>query len=127
MKTKLTLLIGAVAMLLTGCIMSGCAIGGSARLHSDIWTTNKLGEITHEVRDMKTPRFVTWGDSSQSADKMRFSNGKTLSVGFTGYEAETTTTNLPAIIKSGGDLIGQAAAAYSKSMGVPALPTSLPK
>ena len=105
-------------------LVAGCATRGSARLHSETWTTNSAGGVTHEVRDLTTPRSVTWGDATQSVDKERFSNGKTLSVGTTGYDAETTTTNLPAIVRSGGELLGQAAAAYTKSMGVPALPSA---
>lgn len=92
--------------------LCGCATATAPRLHSEIWTTNKVGEVTHEIRESKGSAFLTWGDSVQFMEKLRVSNGKTHSIGVSGYESESTTTNVPAILNAGGELIGRAVKAF---------------
>ena len=95
-------------------LFTGCVVATSSRIHSDTWTTNKAGEVTHEIRDMRTPGILAWGDAKAFIEKLRMSNGKTQSIGLSGFDTETTTTNLPAVMKAGGELIGAAAAEFMK-------------
>lgn len=102
--------------------IEGCAIAHAPRLHSDTTTTLKDGTVIHEVKDSKGLGFVSWGDAQQMLEKSRISNGKTHSIGVSGYEENTSATNVAPILNSLGGLIGEAAAAAAKSMGVPSVP-----
>jgi hypothetical protein len=99
-------------LLLLPLILTGCAIATAPRLRSTATTTNKLGDVIVEVKETKGSAFVTWGDAAQVVEKLRVSNGKTHSIGLSGYDGETSSTNVPAIINAGGELIGKAAKAF---------------
>lgn len=99
----------------------GCATKTAERMSSRTWTTNRLGDVIYEEKETKGAAFMTWGDARQLVEKARLSNGKTHSIGLSGYDSETTTTNVPAILKGAGGLIGEAVGTYQKSIGL-ALP-----
>lgn len=99
-------------------LAAGCATKTAERMYSESWTTNKVGDVTHEIKKTKGPGFITWGDAQQMMEKFRASNGKTHSIGMSGYDSETTTTNLPAILKGAGGLIGEAVGTYQRSIGL---------
>ena len=79
-----------ILLLIACACFTGCARMTEV-LHSTITSTNG----TVEVRDSKASGWV-FGDSKNSLDKMRVSNGKTHSIGLSGMEQETTTTNIAA-------------------------------
>lgn len=110
---KRIVLLVAVALAATG-----CATKTAERMTSQSWTTNKAGDVTYEIKRSKGAAFVTWGDAHQMLEKARLSNGKTHSIGLSGYDSETTTTNIPALLKGGGELIGAGAAAFLKAQGL---------
>lgn len=95
--------------------LSGCAIGGGAVAKKTVTRYDKEGKIT-TVDDFtsRTRAWVAWGDARLAMDRMKVSNSeKTQSIGFSGFETETTTTNVPAILKGAGGLIGEAVKAYT--------------
>jgi len=55
---------------------------------------------TNGVTRTTLTRVVTWGDTKQAFEKLRVSHGKTMSVGATGLEQETATTNAVAVLES---------------------------
>lgn len=97
-------------------VLCGCTTSTAPRLHSESWTTNKVGDVTHEIKDTKGSAFINWGDASIIVDKFRVSNGKTHSIGVSGYESETSATNVAPVVNSAGSLIGNAAKSF---LGVP--------
>lgn len=107
--------------------LSGCMIASRAHVRSDTWTTNKTGEVVHEMRHTETPFVIAWGDAKAFIEKLRLSNGKTHSIGITGFDVETSATNVAAIMKAGGGLIGDAVSAYQEAQGIPKLGTIIPK
>lgn len=107
-----------ITILLLPILLIGCATKTAERMISQSWTTNKLGDVTYEIKRTKGSAFMTWGDARQLLDKSRLSNGKTHSIGLSGYESETTTTNIPALLKGGGALIGAGAAAFLEAQGI---------
>lgn len=109
MRIRRTTFILAAFLALAAWLLCGCLVATSGRVESDTWTTNKLGEATHERRVTHLPATIAWGDARLAFDKLKISNGKTHAVGVTGYEGETTTTNLPANLDGAGKLIGSAA------------------
>lgn len=99
-------------LLLIALICSGCATATAPKMRSETWTTNKAGDVIHEIKDTKGAAFVTWGDAGQVVEKLRVSNGKTHSIGLSGYEGESSATNVAPILKSAGGLIGEAAKTF---------------
>lgn len=99
-------------------LLAGCATKTAERMTSQLWTTNKSGDVTYEIKETKGSFFMTWGDARQLLDKSRLSNGKTHSIGLYGYDSETTTTNIPALMKGAGALIGEAVGTYQKAVGL---------
>lgn len=99
-------------------LLTGCATKTAEKMISQSWTTNKAGDVTYEIKKTKGPGFVTWGDATQMMEKFRASNGKTHSIGISGYDSETTTTNVPAIMRGVGELIGAGVAGFLKANGV---------
>lgn len=111
-------LTGFAVVALCGWLLAGCATKTAERMISQTWTTNRAGDVTYEIKQTKGSFFMTWGDARQLLDKSRLSNGKTHSIGLYGYDSETTTTNIPALLKGGGELIGAGAAAFLKAQGL---------
>lgn len=107
-----------LTVLILSLLLMGCATKTAERMTSQLWTTNRAGDVTYEIKRTKGSAFMTWGDARQLLDKSRLSNGKTHSIGLYGYDSETTTTNIPALLKGGGELIGAGAAAFLKAQGL---------
>lgn len=87
-------------------LLLGCATATAPKMRSESWTTNKAGDVTHEFKETKGSAFVTWGDAAQVMEKLRITNGKTHGIGITGYEGESSGTNIAPIINSAGGMIG---------------------
>ncbi len=94
-----------------GAIVSGCAMDLGSRVHRQAVDTNGVATIENAtVRPS-----ITFGDATQTKAKQRLSNTRTgNSIGITEESQQSTSTNLPAIIGSAGQLIGEAAKAFVK-------------
>jgi hypothetical protein len=111
MKIKLTLCLVALSAV---ALFTGCAIGGGASVRRDV-TTGAGTNSVHTVEKARLHPFVAFGDAVQQVGKMKVGNTKTgNSIGVTGYDSETSATNVPAVIQSAGELIGVAANAFVK-------------
>lgn len=87
-------------------LLLGCATATAPKMRSESWTTNKVGDVTHEVKETKGSAFITWGDAAQIMEKLRITNGKTHGIGITGYESETSATNVAPTIDAAGRMLG---------------------
>jgi hypothetical protein len=96
--------------------LTGCAIGGGAKARKVVTTIKPNGDqVTEDFRSSTLP-WIAWGDARLAMDRMKVSNtDKTQSIGFSGFETETSATNVAPILKSAGGLIGEAASAFMKS------------
>ncbi len=119
---EVMVIIGLICLIII--CLTGCAIGGGALASKHLehsWTD--LEGLKHTVTSndiVKTKPWVAWGDSRQAIGSQKVSNTKSgNAIGQTGLEQETTSTNLPAIIGSGGKLLGEATRAF---MGLPPSP-----
>lgn len=101
-----------VALLLFIC---GCTTASAPRLHSETWTTNKTGDVTHSIQDTKGMSFINWGDAKQFVEKLRISNGKTQGIGVSGLDQETHASET---MGGAGELLGAGVAGYQKAMGL---------
>lgn len=100
-------------------IITGCAMGGGAHAHKRTVTTLTNGVEIVETVDSRLLPFVAWGDARNSIGRERVSNTKTgNSIGIDGVDQETSATNVAPIMKSGGALIGEAAAQFLKTQGL---------
>lgn len=97
-------------------VLCGCATATAPKMRSESWTTNKVGDVTHEIKETKGAAFVTWGDAAQVMEKLRITNGKTHGIGITGYEGDASATNVAPVVNAAGSLIGNAAKSF---LGVP--------
>lgn len=84
----------------------GCATSTAPNMRSETWTTNKAGDVIHEVKETKGAAFITWGDAAQVMEKLRITNGKTHGIGITGYEGEASATNVAPTIDAAGRMLG---------------------
>ena len=90
----------------------GCATSTAPTMRSESWTTNKVGDVTHEVKETKGSAFITWGDAAQIMEKLRITNGKTHGIGISGYESETSATNVAPVMNAAGGMIGNAVRSF---------------
>lgn len=112
---KLTVFILFGVTLLTGCVLTGCAIGGGASVYKK--TTMTGTNVTEEVVRGRTLPFIAWGDARQAITSQKVSNTKTgNSIGQGGLEQVTSATNVAPILHGAGSLIGEAARTF---MGAP--------
>lgn len=113
MKIFKLAILATLSAALAGCLTS-CAIG-TAKVSKSFTNTNGIPEF-----QKAQTRFVAWGDARNAINAQKISSTKTgLSIGQTGFEQETSATNVAGIIGSGGELIGQAARSF---LGVPPAP-----
>ncbi len=108
--------------LLSGCVLTGCVVAKAPRAHTSITTTDPDGTVKEEVRDVRGASLVAWGDAKQSLEKLRVSNGKTLTIGTSGYEQETSAENVAPIVNSFGGLVGEALRTF---VGLPPAPGAI--
>ncbi len=96
-------------------ILLGLVFSGCATQHTHLEEVSADG--SYRESDSVTRTF--W-DSKNELTKLKTSIGKTQSIGISGLNQETTSTNIPAIISSGGVLIGEAARTFLGAPSVPA-------
>ena len=79
--------------------LCGCAIDFGAHVRRDTYDTNGV----HLVETGSIRPSVTWGDAAQVKAKQRVSNTKSgNSIGLTGFDQETSASNVAPIISSAG-------------------------
>jgi hypothetical protein len=83
-----------LAFLLVGCAFT------TQSIRTEATGTNGI----KEVRTTQS-RAVAWGDARQVIEKLKLTNGKTQSVGISGLESESTTTNIASNLKALTDLL----------------------
>lgn len=110
------------AAVVVGIFASGCVVAKAPLAHTTITTTDPDGVVTVEERDARGASLIAWGDAKQSLDKLRVSNGKTLSIGVSGQEQETSAANVAPIVNSFGGLFGEAMRTF---VGLPPAPGAI--
>lgn len=92
--------VSAAALLLIAWLSSS----GCARMSQTLSTTLTHTNGTVEIRSSKAAGWAFW-DAKQTLEKLRVSNGKTHSIGLTGAEQETSSTNAAATLDAVGRLL----------------------
>lgn len=90
-------------------LFTSCAGFGGAKVTKESWDTNKV----HTIETATIRPSIAFGDAVNQIAKIKAGNTKTgNSIGLTGYEQETSATNIAPIIKSAAEGFGEAARVF---------------